>query len=58
MYTLTYKMLDVCEHDDHEHVKYDEHVVVLVYEHDGVCEKHDVWMVFFDFASLNTWLLI
>ena len=32
------KMYDVYEHG---HVECDEHVIVLVCEHDGECEKHD-----------------
>ena len=51
-------MHDVYEHDENGHVECDEHVVVLVCEHDGVSEKHDVWMVSFKFAFLETWLLI
>ena len=55
------KMHDVYEHDEHVHLcEHDEHVehgvrvvlvIVVEYEHDGVCMKLDVS---FKFATLET----
>ena len=36
----------------------DEHVIVLMCEHVGEYGKHDEWVVSFEFASLETWLLV
>ena len=59
MYTPWYiKMHDVCGHDEHVNESYDEKVIVLVCEHDCKSVKHDECMISYEFASLETWILV
>ena len=59
MYTPWYiKKYDVCGHDEHVHEWHDEHVIEFVSEHDCESVKHNKRVVFYEFTSLKTWILI